>query len=61
MIKGENGRFVGSASLYSMEVQAIVLSAFNVISIVSGQYFLSQINKELIVINQNIDNSVWLL
>ena len=61
MIKGENGRFVGSASLYYMEVQAIVSSAFNVMSIVSGQYFLSQINKELRVINQNIDNSVWLL
>lgn len=55
MVKGENGRFVGSASLYSTEVQATVLSAFNVMSIVSGQYFLSQINNELSVINQNID------
>ena len=55
MVKGESGRFVGSASLYSAETQAAVLNTFNMMSIVSGQYFLSQINSELRTINQSID------
>lgn len=55
MVKGENGRFVGSASLYSVEAQVAVLGAFNAMSIVSGQYFLAQINSELKTMNQNID------
>lgn len=55
MVKGENGRIAGSASLYSVEAQAAVFGAFNVMSIVSGQYFLAQINSELKTMNQNID------
>ena len=55
MVKGENGRIAGTASLYPVEVQAAVLGAFNVMSIVSGQYFLAQINSELRTMNQNID------
>ena len=55
MIKGENGNFAGSASLYPVEAQVAVLGAFNAMSIVSGQYFLAQINRELKTINQNID------
>lgn len=55
MVKGENGRFVGTASLYPAEVQAIMLSTFNTMSIASGQYFLAQINNELKTMNQNID------
>ena len=55
MVKGENGRIAGTASLYSVEAQAAVLGAFNAMSIVSGQYFLAQINRELETMNQNID------
>lgn len=55
MVKGENGRIAGTASLYSVEAQAAVLGAFNAMSIVSGQYFLAQINSELKTMNQNID------
>lgn len=55
MVKDESGKFAGSASLYPVEAQAAVLGAFNVMSIVSGQYFLAQINSELRTMNQNID------
>lgn len=55
MVKDEAGRFAGSASLYPVETQAAILGAFNAMSIVSGQYFLAQINSELKTINQNID------
>lgn len=55
MVKGENGRFVGAASLYPAEAQAAILGAFSAMSVVSGQYFLAQINSELRTMNQSID------
>ena len=51
----ENGRFVGSASLYPVTVQAAFLGVFMTMSIASGQYFLSQINSELKVMKLNLD------
>lgn len=55
MIRGENGQFVGHASFIPVAEQAVFLSAFNVMAIASSQYYLTQINKELKVIRQNID------
>lgn len=51
----ENGKFVGSASLYSMSTQAVVMGTFNAMSIASGQYFLSQINDEMRMMNMKLD------
>ena len=49
------GRFLGHASFYSNAPQAAVLGVFNAMSIASGQYFLSQINKEMKVMKMNLD------
>lgn len=54
MIRGEKG-FVGSASFYEMTAEAAVLGAFTVMAVVSGQYFLTQINNELKAINQKFN------
>ena len=54
-IQGADGKIVGHASLENVSAQAAVLGAFNAMSIVSGQYFLAQINSELKTMNQNID------
>ena len=51
----ENGKFAGSASFYSMAGQAALLSVFSTMSVATGQYFLTQINSELKMINQKID------
>lgn len=55
MIHDENGIFTGSASLYSAAPKAAFLGVFTAISIISGQYFLAQINSELSVMKMNID------
>lgn len=52
----DNGRIVGSASFYPMLRQAAVFSAFSLMSIVTGQFFLFQITKELHMINKKIDD-----
>ena len=51
----EGEKFAGSASLYSTASQAAFLRVFTIMSIISGQYFLSQINSELKVMKLNID------
>lgn len=51
---GEHG-VVGHASLQSMHQQVVLMNAFNVMSIASGQYFLSEINNNLTIINQKAD------
>ena len=51
----ESGKFVGSASLYSVAAQAAFLGVFQTMSIASGQYFLSQINSELKMMKLSID------
>ena len=55
MIK-ENGKFIGSASFYSMSTQAAIIGAFTAMSIASGQYFLSQINNEMRMMNMKLDD-----
>ena len=55
MVSNETGKFAGTASLYPVEAQVAMLGAFSAMSVVSGQYFLSQINHELGKINQGID------
>lgn len=56
VIRGENGKIAGTASLYSMGSEAAVLGAFTAMSVVSGQYFLVQINKRLDAINQTVNS-----
>lgn len=51
---GEKG-IAGHGSLQSLHQQAVLMSAFNVMSMASGQYFLSEINNNLTVINQKAD------
>ena len=55
MIRGESGRFVGSASFYSMSASAAIIGAFSAMSIASGQYYLAQINDEMRMMNIKID------
>lgn len=54
-LMGEKGGIVGHASFYEMTAQAAVLGAFTAMSVVSGQYFLSQINNQLNVMKLNMD------
>lgn len=54
-LQSSDGTIVGHASLQDISTQAAILGAFNAMSIVSGQYFLAQINSELKTMNQNID------
>lgn len=51
----ENGKFVGSASFYSMSTQAAIMGTLTAMSIASGQYFLSQINNEMRMMNMKLD------
>lgn len=51
----ENGKFVGSASFYSMSTQAAIMGTFTAMSVASGQYFLSQINNEMRMMNMKLD------
>ncbi|MEY8515347.1 hypothetical protein AALC25_00195 [Lachnospiraceae bacterium 29-84] len=51
----QDGRFVGSASFHPASASAAFLGAFTAMSVVSGQYFLSQINSELEMIKLNLD------
>lgn len=50
-----NGKFVGSASFYPIAGQATILGVFTVMSVVTGQFFLTRINKELHMINKTLD------
>lgn len=50
-----SGRIGGTASLYSMNIEAAMLGAFSAMAIASSQYFIKQINSELQMINQSMD------
>ena len=56
-----NGHIVGTASFYPLAAQAAVLGAFTVLSAVTGQYFLTQINSELKLVNQKLDEILGFL
>ena len=62
MIRGVDGRFMGVAPLYpvadytqSLALQSAVLGTFAVMSVATGQYFLTQINSELDKIKMRMD------
>lgn len=54
-IIGENGKIVGHAELFDMRAEAAILGAFTAISVVTGQYFLSEINSKLTLLNLKVD------
>lgn len=47
----DNGQITGTGSLYSMKLDAVLISAFSVLSIATGQFFLSNISRQLKEIN----------
>lgn len=54
-IFGTDGNIVAHASLEQMEMKAMTMRAVTVMSIVSSQYFLAEINHELKELNKSID------
>ena len=52
----ETGRIVGSASIHQMAGQAACFGIFTAMSVATGQFFLTQINRELRMINQKLDD-----
>lgn len=50
-----DGKFAGTASLYSTSAQAVCLGAFTAMSVASGQYFLAEINSKLNVMQLSLD------
>lgn len=61
MVRGDKGRFIASASFHPMAAEAALLSSFSVMSIATGQYFLTQIDSEFKMINQKLDDIVSFL
>lgn len=61
MIKGADGKYVGSASFYQLTTPAVVMAAFTAMSIASSQFFLAQINKRLDVVHLKIDKIIEFL
>ena len=53
--KNADGRFGGTASLYELKTLALVSGAFSAMAIATGQYFITQINSELQMLNQSND------
>lgn len=51
----ETGKITGTAWLESASTQTVCLGAFTAMSIISGQYFLSQINSSLTQISSGLD------
>ncbi len=60
-IIGINGKIAGAASLTPMVAEAAILGFFTAMSVITGQFFLFQINKELKKINQSLDKIVEFL
>ncbi len=54
-IQGRDGKIVAHASFEQMTTQAAILGAFNTMALLSGQYFLSEINSKLEKISLSID------
>ena len=55
IVRGERGQFGGVVRLQPLDTQALVLEAFTVMSIVTSQYFLTEINQKLSKISLTID------
>lgn len=56
IIRGFNGKFAGTASLYPLTMQAMALGVFSAMSVITGQYFLKRIDNELEIVNQKLDD-----
>lgn len=54
-IIGANKKIAGTSSLFPLEKQAALFTAFSLISFATGQYFLSNISSELSLVNQKLD------
>ena len=59
MLRNANGQFVGSASFFPIEkvaaTELAILNTFSLMSVVTGQYFLSKINSDLRMLQGNVD------
>lgn len=56
MLKGSDGKFVGSASFHEVPpVVTAALGVFTVMAVASQQYFLTKINDNLNLISQKVD------
>ena len=59
MLQGADGKFVGSASFFPIEkvatAELAILNAFSLMSIATGQYFLSKINSDLKMLQGSVD------
>ena len=55
VMQGSDGQIAGTTSLFSAKKQAVILGVFTAMSIVCQQYFLTQINSELKILNQKLD------
>lgn len=58
---GENGKIVAQASFHGLGDEALALNAFSVMAAATGQYFLSQINSQMGLMNQKIDQIMGFL
>lgn len=57
----KNGKFVGSASFYSLLPQATIMQAFTAMSVASGQFFLAQINNQMKMMNEKLEDILGFL
>lgn len=58
---GENGKIVAHASYHKLGAEALTLHAFALMAAVSGQYYLSEINRQMDLMNQKIDQIMGFL
>lgn len=56
--RNASGQFMGTASLHPLEAISAVSSAFSIMSIATGQYYLSEINQELNLVNSKLDKII---
>lgn len=54
-IVNESHKIAGQASLYKISNPALILNTFTIMSIATGQYFLSEINTKLEIVNLKLD------
>lgn len=54
-VRGDDGKFVGTAALHPVGGYAVVAGAFAVMSVATSQYYLAEINSKLNTIQKGID------
>lgn len=50
-----NGKIAGTASLYNLNAVGTVATCFSLMSLITGQYYLENIHRDLSMINQKVD------